>query len=55
VLFGARTALEENRIDSHIQKWKALLTSMVNDEFDFKLVDRTRLLNSIDTTVGIDK
>ncbi|MFT7109990.1 MAG: glutathione-regulated potassium-efflux system ancillary protein KefG [Psychrobacter glaciei] len=55
VLFGARTALEENRIDSHIQKWKALLTSMVNDEFDFKLVDKTRLLNSVDTSIGIDK
>jgi hypothetical protein len=55
VLFGARTALEESRIDSHIKKWIALLNSMVNDEFDFKFVDRTRLLNSIDTTIGIDK
>lgn len=35
-LFGARTAKEDDRISTHVTKWKTLLTALVNNDFDYK-------------------
>jgi glutathione-regulated potassium-efflux system ancillary protein KefG len=46
VMFDARTALEENRVDLHVRQWQALLTDMVDNRFDFNLANQNKLLNS---------
>ena len=33
-LFGARSAVEENRIDEHVAQWRNLLTALVNETLD---------------------
>ncbi|MGF1747802.1 NAD(P)H-dependent oxidoreductase [Vibrio cionasavignyae] len=45
VLFGSRTAKEEHRISKHREQWKALLTSLVNDEFDIQIAKPLDKLN----------
>ena len=34
-LFAARTAVDENRLDEHLDQWQKLLRSLVADTFDF--------------------
>ncbi len=34
VIFGARTAVEENRLDQHLQQWQQLLAALVDDRLD---------------------
>ncbi|WP_090362736.1 NAD(P)H-dependent oxidoreductase [Ferrimonas sediminum] len=35
VLFGARTAVEELRLQQHTERWKRMLTSLVRDDSDW--------------------
>ncbi|MFA0567848.1 NAD(P)H-dependent oxidoreductase [Vibrio gallaecicus] len=44
-LFGARTALEENRINEHINNYKTLLTALVEDQVDYKEAGKAAKLN----------
>ncbi|MGB1322644.1 MAG: NAD(P)H-dependent oxidoreductase [Vibrio gallaecicus] len=44
-LFGARTALEENRISEHINNYKTLLTALVEDQVDYKEAGKAAKLN----------
>lgn len=44
-LFGARTAKEEGRIAQHVERWKKLLTALVNDQFDYKRAYEVEKLN----------
>lgn len=39
VLFGARTAAEENRIASHVASWTALLRALVQDRVDLQTAE----------------
>jgi len=44
-LFGARTALEENRIDQHIELYHQLLTGLVEDRIDIEHANQVDKLN----------
>ncbi|NOH95637.1 NAD(P)H-dependent oxidoreductase [Vibrio sp. 99-70-13A1] len=44
-LFGARTALEENRISGHADNYQALLTALVEDQVDYKEAGKAAKLN----------
>ncbi|MCW8333989.1 NAD(P)H-dependent oxidoreductase [Vibrio paucivorans] len=43
-LFGSRTALEENRIGEHVEKWGQLLTALVEDRVDLKKASKVEKL-----------
>lgn len=45
VLFSARTAYEDNRIDKHVTQWKALLKAIVEDKFNYQEASSLKLLN----------
>lgn len=55
VLFGSRTAVEEDRLNIHIEQWETLLTNMINDDYDFDTVINSQLLNPINHNGGIEK
>lgn len=44
-LFGARTAVEENRLEDHLSSWTQLLTALVNDSVDIKRASQVEKLN----------
>lgn len=44
-LFGARTAKEDGRINSHVEGWKNLLVQLVNDEIDLEQAQKAEKLN----------
>lgn len=44
-LFGARTAIEEKRIDSHVNEWIRTLQAMRDNRFDFQLAAELPKLN----------
>ena len=44
-LFGSRTALEENRIDKHLDQWKQLLTALRDDNLNLELAAELPILN----------
>lgn len=45
-LFGARTARDENRIDTHIENWCALLEALRDEQLDIAEAVKRPLLNS---------
>ena len=45
-LFGARTASEENRIESHIEQWCSLLAALRDERLDITEALKRPLLNS---------
>ncbi|MCW8344493.1 NAD(P)H-dependent oxidoreductase [Vibrio sp. ZSDZ65] len=45
VLFGSRTAKEEDRIGEHRRQWQSLLRALVNDEFDVQAARPLEKLN----------
>ncbi|WP_322804863.1 NAD(P)H-dependent oxidoreductase [Vibrio alfacsensis] len=45
-LFGSRTALEEDRISHHIERYKNLLTALVEDKLDLEAAASLIKLNS---------
>ncbi len=45
-LFGSRTAIEENRIAQHIERYKTLLNALVKDTLDLKAAASLIKLNS---------
>jgi glutathione-regulated potassium-efflux system ancillary protein KefG len=53
VLFGARTAQQENRVELHIKQWETILKNIVHNQFDYCLANKNRLLNHINN-VEID-
>lgn len=44
-LFGSRTALEENRITGHVERYKFLLESLVAGNIDYKKAQKAAKLN----------
>ncbi|QJY38736.1 flavodoxin family protein [Vibrio europaeus] len=44
-LFGARTALEDGRVKSHVENWSSLLTKLVASEIDFEQASKPEKLN----------
>lgn len=44
-LFGSRTALEENRITGHVERYKFLLESLVAGNIDYKKAKKAAKLN----------
>lgn len=48
VLFGSRTAAEENRIGSHVKDWIKLLGALAGDELDLKAAQDGELLSTIE-------
>ncbi|MFM2644061.1 NAD(P)H-dependent oxidoreductase [Vibrio chagasii] len=44
-LFGSRTALEENRITGHVERYKFLLESLVAGNIDYKKAKKVAKLN----------
>ncbi len=44
-LFGSRTALEENRIAGHVERYKFLLESLVAGDIDYKKAKKAAKLN----------
>jgi putative NADPH-quinone reductase len=44
-LFGARTAVEDGRIEGHLQAWVRLLTALRDDRLDLKAAQRLPVLN----------
>lgn len=44
-LFGARTAVEENRIDTHVEQWRRTLKAIVDNRFDFTQAAQVPKLN----------
>ncbi|MDA9557684.1 NAD(P)H-dependent oxidoreductase [Vibrio sp.] len=50
ILFGARTAKEEQRVQPHIEGWKTLLTDLHKDNIDLALARRIPKLNVLVTT-----
>ncbi|WP_394252239.1 NAD(P)H-dependent oxidoreductase [Vibrio profundi] len=44
-LFGARTAVEENRVEQHIELYRQLLTALVNDNIDTNRANQVAKLN----------
>ncbi|MCG9775160.1 flavodoxin family protein, partial [Vibrio diabolicus] len=45
-LFGARTAKEEGRIPRHVERYKSLLTALVEDRLDVEAAASLIKLNS---------
>jgi len=45
VLFGARTAVEENRLSAHIESWQSVLTQLGNGELAAKQFSKDDLLS----------
>lgn len=45
VLFGARTAVEENRLSAHIERWQAVLRQLSNGELTAKQFAKDDLLS----------
>ncbi len=45
VLFGARTAVEENRVDEHVLAWQRTLQALVEDRVDIEMGNEVLLLN----------
>lgn len=41
-LFGARTAVEEDKLEAHIQRWISRLTALVNGEIDTLDINREK-------------
>ncbi|MFT5505057.1 MAG: glutathione-regulated potassium-efflux system ancillary protein KefG [Gammaproteobacteria bacterium] len=46
-LFGARTAVDENRIESHIEQWRSLLSKIKQGYFDQIETESITTLNEI--------
>lgn len=44
-IFGSRTALEEERVDAHIERYHQLLTALVEDRVDFDKASKAEKLN----------
>ncbi|RJX69674.1 flavodoxin family protein [Vibrio sinensis] len=44
-IFGSRTAKEEKRLDSHLNTWKQLLTTLIEDKIDYARAKRVAKLN----------
>lgn len=53
-LFGSRTAQEEQRIESHRQKWQRLLNMLVNDTLNMSKATRLENLADLCTQEGND-
>jgi putative NADPH-quinone reductase len=51
VMFSARTASEDQRINKHVEQWVQMLTAMTQDRFDFKNAVQHKLLNPLGTLV----
>ncbi|MGS0682462.1 NAD(P)H-dependent oxidoreductase [Shewanella sp. 125m-7] len=45
-IFCARTALEENRVHIHVEKWTRILTALSEDRFDIELAKSLDKLNA---------
>ena len=45
VMFSARTASEDQRINNHVKQWTHTLSAMINNQFDFKQAAQLKLLN----------
>ncbi len=46
-LFGSRTALEEGRIESHVQRWERLLTALTRDQLDLEQASKVEKLTHV--------
>lgn len=44
-LFGARTAQEDNRVESHVESWTKLLKKLVAGQIDFQQASKPEKLN----------
>lgn len=44
-LFGARTAKDERRLDTHISQWSQLLADLVDDNLDVEAACQAKVLN----------
>ena len=53
-LFGARTALEDERIDRHIDDWVGLLSAIRDDHIDIRSTQRMPLLNDANGSQLVD-
>lgn len=52
-LFGARTAVEEFRLDQHVADWQALLNALVENAVDIERAGRLQTLNEdLDSVIG---
>ena len=49
VMFSARTASEDQRINKHVDQWTRTLSSMKNSQFDFEQATALKLLNPRET------
>ena len=47
ILYSARTAAETERLTEHIELWKKLLTTFLNDEIDLNLAQSSATLNTV--------
>jgi len=55
-LFGSRTALEEDRIQSHVDRYQFLLESLVADNIDLKKAGKAAKLNHyLDELLNLDE
>lgn len=53
-LFGSRTALEEGKVDAHIEHWRQILECLRQNRFDPALVaDAERLNECLPQTLGV--
>ena len=50
-LFGARTAVEDGRLEGHLQAWVRLLTALRDDRLDLEAAQRLPVLNDAPDTV----
>ena len=53
-LFGARTAVEEGRVDRHIVDWVKLLESLRDGQVDIAAAQRLPLLNGAQTALAME-
>ena len=44
-LFSARTAVEEGRVDAHVENWVRLLEELRDDRIDLRAATKLRSLN----------
>ncbi|MCK6264312.1 NAD(P)H-dependent oxidoreductase [Vibrio sp. ZSDE26] len=52
-LFGSRTALEENRIQEHVERWSSLLTGLVENKVDLdKAASAEKLTHILDELIS---
>ncbi len=53
-LFGSRTALEEGKIDAHIESWKKVLDCLRSNSIDVERADSAEKLNEcLDANAGV--